>query len=427
MKKFVLVSLISGTLSMQAQNSKVVAAWKYLQDYYNVKDTSSLRHAKEAIDIATANADSKSSAKTWTYRGKIYQTLFEQMYQVEYDKRQNISDVNKRVLEAYLNSNMDYLLTATEAYLTAKQLDKKKDYEEEITPHFADCARHFENCAVANYNQKNYEKALIGFEKAMDINSMNGIPDTTNMSNAKVAAELAQNNDKAKMLYEKLLENKVGKASTYHNYQYFLLNKLNDEPKAMEVVKKGRELYPNDVTLINDETNFFLKSTNPDDAAKALNNLKLALEKAPNDAILNLALGNLYDRMANPKSDSGKDLPKPANYEELWANSEKYYKAAYLLNKTDGTTLFNLGALYNNKARRMLELSSEIKDDTKYRKAVKEANDVLKLAKPYLEEAFKLNASDCSVILALKRMYISTKETEKFDAMDAKSKSLNCQ
>jgi tetratricopeptide (TPR) repeat protein len=426
MKKLLLLSFIIGALSLHAQNSKVVAAWKYLQDYYNVKDTSSLRNAKEAIDAASVNAATKDSPKTQAYRGKIYQNLFEQKYQVEYDKRQDISDLSKRILEAYFNSNIDHLLAASEAYKKAKELDKKKAYEEEITPHFADCSRHFENIAIANYNQKNYAKALIGFENAMNLNSLNGTIDTTNMTNAKVAAELSQNNDKTKALYEQMLEHKIGGTSTYHNYQYFLITKLNDETKAMEVVKKGRSLYPNDVSLINDETNFYLKSANPDDILKAINNLKLAIEKKTNDAILNLALGNVYDRLANPKADTGKDLPKPADYESLMNNAEKYYKAAYTLNKTDATTLFNLGALYNNKAKLMLEKSTEITDETKFKKAVKEANEILTLAKPYLEAAYQQNEKDCSVILALKRMYISTRENDKYNAMDAKAKALDC-
>lgn len=415
------------SVATSAQNSKVVAAWRYLQDYYNVKDSNSLFHAKEAIDIASENADTKNSAKTWAYRGEIYQSLFEFTYQSEYDKRKDITDVNKRVLEAYSNCNIDQLVTANNAYNQAKLLDKKKSYEDDILPHFPECARHFENIAIAYYNRKDYSKALIGFENAMNINSMTGITDTTNLFNAKTAAELANNTEKTQVLYEKMIENKIGKAVTYHNYQYFLINKLNNAAKAMEVVKKGRALYPDDVSLLNDETNFYLKSTNPDDITKAIHNLRLAIEKSPNDAILNLALGNLFDRMANPKSDNGKDLPKPNNYEQLLADAEKYYKAAYSINKTDITTLFNIGALYNNKAKYLLEKSSELKDENQYRKAVKNANEVLTLAKPYLEEAYKLDETDCQVILALKRLYVSSDDKDKYTLMDEKSKHFNCQ
>lgn len=426
-KYFFLIGVVCISFSSIAQHGKVVAAYKYLQDYFNVKDTSSLRNAKESIDAASENIDTKTLAKTWVYKGKIYQTLFEHKYQMEYDKRSAVADVNKRVLEAYSLCNMDLLVVSKDSYLKAQELDAKKSYEEDIKPHFPELSRHFENSAVANYNQKAYDKALIGFEQAMNINSAGGTPDTINLGNAKISAEMSQNNEKANVFYQKMLEYNVGKASTYHNYQYFLIHQMKDENKALEVVKKGRSIYPNDVNLINDETNFYLKSTDPAIASKAVDNLKLALEKNPNDPILNLALGNLYDRLANPHNENGKELAKPANYEQQMADAEKYYKIAYSLNKTDQTVLFNLGALYNNRAKSMLEKSSEIKDDTKYKEAVKAANDVLKLAKPYLEEAFRLNEKDCSVILALKRMYVSTQESDKYAAMSEKSKALGCQ
>jgi len=415
------------SLNISAQHGKVVAAWKYLQDYYNVKDTSSLRNAKESIDVATENPETKQMAKTWVYRGKIYQTLFEQKYQMEYDKRQNVSDIGKRIIEAYMSCNIDYLITANNAYLKARDLDKKKDYDEDITPHLPECARHFENLAIANYNQKNYSVAMMGFEKAMELNSLNGTLDTVNLANAKSAAELAQNNEKTKAFYEKMLNAKIGKASTYHSYQNFLINKMNDPQAASEIVKKGRALYPNDVALINAETNFYLKSNNPDDMNKAISNLKLALEKSPNDAILNLALGNLYDRMANPIDANGKDLPKPTNYDEMLNNAAKCYKAAADINKSDEMAVYDLGALYNNKAKYMLDKANEIKDDNKFKIAEKEAKDVLLVAKGYLEQAYKLNESDCSVILALKVMYLGTSENPKYEEMKTKAKALGCQ
>src|ERR1039458_6050234 len=179
---------------MDAQNSKVFAAWKYLQDFYNVKDTTSLQEAKLAIDIASLNEDTKNKPKTWVYRGRIYQTLFERRYQAEYDKRKSVGNVNERTLEAYLNARLEDLVEAGDAYLKARSLDKKKDYTDDINPHFNECVLHFENIAVANYNQKDYAKALRGFENAMEINSIEGKPDTNNLINAQSSAALSKNN-----------------------------------------------------------------------------------------------------------------------------------------------------------------------------------------------------------------------------------------
>jgi hypothetical protein len=425
-KLFLILVVITIAFAGHAQNSKVVAAWKYLQDFYNVKDTSSLRSAKEAIDLACENADTKVKAKTWYYRGKIYQTLFEVNYQAECDKRKNVSDVNKKTLDAYLHSNMSDILEAGDAFLKALSLDKKKDYSEEITPHFNVCATHLENIAVANYDQKDYAKALIGFEKAMEINSLNGKPDTNNLMNAQASAALAQNDAKTIIYYEKMLEYKVGKAMTYNNYVLFLENRMKDDTKAMEEVRMGRKIYPNDLLLINDETNFFLKSATPEDAKKAINNLIIAVEQSPGDFHLNLALGNLYDRVANLKGPDGKELPKPSNYDELMVNAEKYYKIAYELNKTDLTTLFDLGVLFNNRAKLILDKANDMKDDAKYKAARKESDAVFRVAKFYMEDAYKLDDKDCSIILALKHMYLFTNENEKLKSMTEKAKTSGC-
>jgi tetratricopeptide (TPR) repeat protein len=418
--------LLVAAFSLNAQNGKVVAAWKYLQDYENVRDTNSLHNAKEAIDLATENEITRNKAKTWVYRGKIYKELFELRYQAEYNRFKNMGDVNDRTLAAYFNSNLNDLVRASEAFLKARELDTKKDYSEDINSGIDVCGKHLENIALAYYRQKDYANALKGFEKAMEINSHEGKPDTSDLMNARITAELSQNNVDEKMLFDKMLAFKVGKANAYHNYQIFLIEKMNDAAGALDVIKTGRSLYPDDVSLIKDETNFYLKSGSEEDVKKAINNLMLALEKSPNDPIVNLALGNLYDRLANPVGKDGKGLTSPANYEELIVNAEKYYKMAYELNKTDATTLFDLGALYNNKAKIMLDKADDIKDEKKYKLAVKNANDVLELAKPYLEEAYQQNGKDCDVIRALKRMYISSNETDKMNNMVVKAKALGC-
>ena len=71
MKKQVLtfIAVIFTTLIF-AQNSKVVSAYNYLK--YD-----ELGNAKAAIDLASENASTASKAKTWYYKGKVYQRIFE--------------------------------------------------------------------------------------------------------------------------------------------------------------------------------------------------------------------------------------------------------------------------------------------------------------------------------------------------------------
>ena len=71
MKKQIItiVAIIITTITF-AQNSKVVSAYNYLK--YDELD-----NAKEAIDAASTNASTVNKAKTWYYKGKVYQRLFE--------------------------------------------------------------------------------------------------------------------------------------------------------------------------------------------------------------------------------------------------------------------------------------------------------------------------------------------------------------
>lgn len=405
-----------------AQNSKVTAAWRYLEDFATTKDTTSLLEAQKSIDIAAANEATKESAKTWFYKGRVYQLLFETRYQSELLKLASITDVNKKTLLAYGNCNLNQIETAYNAYLKAKALDKKENYTEELANYTKDCAIHFENSAVANYNKKNYNNALIGFEKAMEINSANGKPDTNNLVNAKLSAEMAENKIKTDELYKKMLELKVGKALTYHNYHFFILNTTKDTLQAQQIIQNGRAIYPNDIMLLTDETNFYLQSKKEEDIENAIGNLKKAIAQNPTDASLPLALGYVYDKMATKEESKLKST----EYDELFNNAEKYYQQAYHLNKEDGVVVYNLGALYNNKAKRMLEIANSIKDDKKYKEEAKKANDVLVIAKPYLEDALRLTPNNCAVIAALKRLYLNINSTEQLKAIAEKQKTAGC-
>ncbi|MBK7667580.1 MAG: hypothetical protein IPJ32_09725 [Sphingobacteriaceae bacterium] len=61
-------------------------------------------------------------------------------------------------------------------------------------------------------------------------------------------------------------------------YQYLYNAKLNtqDSVGAITTLQEGRKLYPNDVTLLNLETEYYIKSGKQEETIK---NLLVALEK----------------------------------------------------------------------------------------------------------------------------------------------------
>jgi predicted Zn-dependent protease len=134
---------------------------------------------------------------------------------------------------------------------------------------------------------------------------MTGKKDTSNFYNACVCAQKAKNQTKMFDYNRKMID--IGIATSY-NYQtiYELKSSQNDTAGAMEFLKKGRTQFPNDVYLMNKETEVFLQQGQQE---KALANLQTAIAKEPNNAILQYVIGNVYDNLANPKGKSVEKTP----------------------------------------------------------------------------------------------------------------------
>jgi len=398
-----------------AQEAKVVSAINYLRDFDRSNEKESLDKAKESIDLASENEKTKNEAKTMSYRGQIYLRIFDNNHKMAMDKLTTITDPNKRTLTAYQNVSVTELETAYAAYTKAKTLDSKNIYAEDIKSGIARIAMHFENKGIADYNAKKYAEALPSFEKAYEIN---GVKDTSNLSNCATVAERANNYEKAKAYYQKMIDANVGKSKTY-SYLYNVYLAMKDTVGGVAVLTKGRASYPNDVDLLISETNYFLKTNNSE---KALSNLNAAIVAKPADANLYLVRGNMSDNMANPKDDKQADLPKPKNYEELLKSAETDYKKAIELKPDYFDALYNLGALYTNHGVNFAKGADAITDQKKYDAEIAKANGEFNKAMPVLEKAHEVNPTDRATMLALKQIYARLQQTDKLNKIVEKLK-----
>src|SRR5690606_38179246 len=101
-------------------------------------------------------------------------------------------------------------------------------------------------------------------------------------------------------------------------------------------------------------------------------------------------LGVAYDGMANPKDKDEKDLPKPANYSELFTKAaEAYDNALKVADKPEIN--YNLGALYFNRAVMVNDemnaiTGSSSADIKKYDALKAQRDDWFNKALPYLEK-----------------------------------------
>ena len=442
--KYMGLALVLG-LQVNAQKSKVQAAWRALNDYEETikegkPNLSYITKANESIDMALANEDTKNQTKAHAYKMRIAYAIFQYNLREELLRLEPVvKDKNERTLMAYGNTSLKEFETAAEELNKIKEMDPKyldnieqgiaagsaSLDEEEIK--FATATMQMKaeaaNIATGKYNAKKYAEAADYFYKTGMLNSiLSKSKDTASFYNACISAARAKENEKIITYNIKMLDMKIGNPGNYSAVGMAHLAK-KDTAAAMDILKKGREQYPNDLTLLNEQANLFMAKGQ---SANAIGNLKQAAEKDPNNAFVYIMLGTLYDNQANPKDAAGKDLPKPSNFDELFKNAENAYLKAINLQPSNKdyffTANYNLGAMYNNyggfiaaqkpeKLANMVKAQKDIDEKAKieYKKAI-----------PYLEVAFGLRPEEKSCAKALRLLYLQTGNEAKAKEMSDK-------
>jgi tetratricopeptide (TPR) repeat protein len=407
-------------VGMLAQSSKVQTAYRNLEDYNTSKDVSSLMKAKEAIDMATNNEDTKEKAKTWMYRAKVYYALFENNLEQEEKKLADVKDKNEKKMKAYGNvSTADYE-EAGKALEKAVNLDKEQTYKQDYAMLGMQMMGDVNNLAVGKYNAGKYLEAADYFRASYETTKMmGGKKDTNTLVNSLVCAQKAKDNAKIKEFNEYIISEKVATAYNY-NSLYEAKLAMKDTAGAMQTLKDGRTVFPNDASLMNREIEHYLQKGKD---AEALANLDKAISNTPNNGLLYLVRGNIYDRQANPKDAAGKDKEKPKNFDELMGKAEENYKKATELDPKNTDAWYNLGALYNNwggvAQKRCDDL---IKQATKMKECEAQASDKFNKAIPPLEKALELHPGDRSVMAPLFKLYLLTNQNDKAQKMSAELK-----
>src|ERR1700756_413185 len=158
-----------------SQSAKVQTAWRSLQDYETSKDVSSLMKAKECIDLATNNDDTKDKAKTWVYRAKVYYDLFKNSLEQEEKKiPATVTNKNERLTKAYGAVSIADYEESSKAYEKAFNLDKNKDYQADLGMLGMQMFNDVNNLAIGKYNAGKYKEAMGFFEGLLKESKMWG-------------------------------------------------------------------------------------------------------------------------------------------------------------------------------------------------------------------------------------------------------------
>lgn len=342
MKKAILIAAgVSLTSLSWAQKQNIQTANDYLRD----KDYDK---AVEYINMAVNNPDTKDNAKAWFTRGNIYMAM------------QN---------ESGKNTNSPYREAAT-SFLKTAQLDAK--YEKDaVTQALMVSAYNYYNDAVGAYNKKDYELSMQLAKSTVDIHDMEGGKrfasksfDTVSASALMIqsySALYAKKYDEALILLQALKANPIEKNANVYLALVDVYKSLNKDAELIAIIEEGKAQYPDNVNLRNEELNYYIKTGKQDVLMKKLED---AVAKEPNNAELHFNLANGYNNLAFPKDATGKDAPKPSNFDELFAKAETSYQKALAIDGANGGYNYNMGVLYYNLAtdynKRMNELADVI-------------------------------------------------------------------
>ncbi len=397
MRISLVVILIAGVfLNAHSQKKNVNAAWRALSDYQSTlndkPDIKYLLKAKESIDQAIQNPETKDDPKALTYYSQIYFELYK-YYQNNPDNT-----------VPYLN----YFYSAKDAFLQLKDKHPKVASTPEVQNHGIFLLNTSNQMAVKLYNEKNYKDACELFLSHHDIQKkILGSTDTSGIFNAFVCAYKADLPDKVESLSKQMIENNLDNIKVYQLlYNYYQHKK--DTSNLVKVLQKGREKYPDDVNLLNLQTDYFINTRHYN---KAIDNLEKIISTDSTNALLLLTLGNLYDNIANQRMNAKNYNDSTEMFFQKAINN--YMKSYRYKSSLDAENLFtltyNIGAYYTNYGlfyynKKMKEF--KITDLSQKQKGVEDKRkEYTQMGLPYLKEAESIKPSDNGVITALYKVY----------------------
>lgn len=334
MKRTIIASvLILFASALFAQNTVVLSAYNYLKN-------GQLEKAKQYIDQALQNEQSKTQAKTWFYAGNIYlsisittnekyKALCENPLQVAYDSYLKALEIEPEISNEMINPSspkIGLMIVGQEYY--------KK--------------------GAAKYTEKKYEDALPMFEMAKKINNSLGIKDSNSAYIASSCAITIKDDKKAKSLLSDLEKMNYKEPLVYYNLAN-LIRKDGDTTKATNVLKKGLSIMPKNPKMLYVAGIYYDESNKFDESEKAYKDA-LAMNSEFFDAQYNL--GALYVNTASKVMEEANKLPinETAKYNELKAKAEGLMdkalpclEKAESLSPKDELTLLTLKQIYARK------------------------------------------------------------------------------
>lgn len=393
-----IIVLFFATASVFAQANKFQNAYFAVEEYRTSekKKTDALLEALEAINETVLNENQALKSKTWYYKAIINHFIFE---------------------DSILTSqHPTAIFEASAAYQKSLTIegDKKAYQSEEAKKNLYNLAAQVQNQGAKLFNLGDYDNAYKHFMEVRNVKKFfDGIAydkkldDVDATYNAALCLYKMDKKEEAKAIMQELIDKNYDSPAIYQIVAGFFAEE-NNNAKALEVLAKGMEKYPDNLGLIIDELNIYIKEGRE---AESIAKLEKAATMDPNNGQIYYALGAAYDKLGN----QGK--------------AEEAYLKCVSVDPKNHSAYNNLGALFYNQG---IALNKEMMDNPKlttaqFNEMQTKRNDFYRKALPYFEKAREIKPNELSILQALKEVYAKLEMYDKSKEVKAQMDKLKAQ
>ena len=404
--------LLSGTIQAQDKEAikeakKALGKATKALGAYNLDPTNNkakLAEAQEAVVAALDLPAAQTMVKSWQTKGEIYNELATQIVaakQLNLELAPEFPKVDNPALDAF------------GAFSKALEIAEKKYETTDALKGIAIAQGNLSNIGVFKYDEKNYDasyesfNAVLAAHKLLKDNGKESSLDSeedgynNQMYITALSALNANRANDAKSLFEELYNSNFDKPAIYE--ALYKINADSDEKLAYSYIEKGREKYPDDVSLLFADINYHLKTNQLN---ILITKLEQAIAKEPQNVSLYSTMGNVYDNLYQKAQGDGDEEKSNEYFDKAY----DYYNQALEKKPDFFDAIYSIGALYYNKAAAMTVAVNNHNDfskagQEKFEKMQKEVEAQFDSALPFFKRAEKMNPSDANTLIALKEIF----------------------
>jgi hypothetical protein len=391
---------------MAKEASKALAAFNIAGG----NDADKLKEAIAAADQSVKDAEYGKLSKTWITRGEIYNAVVNLFTTQQF----TATEENPAVM---MDKNAPQ--KAYESFMKALEFAEKNWETRDALKGLSESVVNLNNSGFTAYEAGDYAGAYDNFSKVMMIHNTlkengekSGLDDESAYNDQAYTTGLAalnsNNMEAAGKLFSELEARNFDQPTMYD--ALYKVNREDDIEKALGYLNKGREKYPNDVTLLFTEINHYLTAGEMDVLETRLQE---AISKEPDNAALYYTLARVYGDVSDARKEEGDQ----AASDEYFEKSVAQYSMALEKKPDYYEAMYGIGEGYYNRAAivstQMQDLGMSKEDQKLYAELDEEMKTLFDKALPYFKEAEKLNPNDNNTLVALSEIYARKNEFDK--------------